>query len=224
MAKILFAFFLISICALSVYAQGGDPRPDDFIDIDQEPVALDNIQKLIEYPKAAVKSGLEGRVIVSVLLGTTGEVLKIKFDKVSDTIFMAPVAAALHRVRFSPAKLKGNPVKVWWTVPVVFKINPEEIKESESDEDPEMLDDIMKYLKLPDTFKKENQKGTIIISVLINETGEVEQVAVESTSNEVLIKALTDAVKKVKFEPAKKKHRPVRSWWSIPFSFETYHK
>jgi len=95
------------------------PSPDEFIMVDEEPVRL-SIDPPV-YPEVAKKAGVEGTVIMRVLVGKDG--------KVKDAIFIdGPEAlrdAADRCARTSvwrPALIDQKPVEVWVVMPVTFKL------------------------------------------------------------------------------------------------------
>lgn len=99
------------------------PDRDAFVDVSEEPKPVQNIQSLIVYPEVAKRSGLEGKVIASVLIGKDGRVEKVVIDKTDNEIFNRSAEDALMRARFTPAKQGTTPVKVWWTIPISFKLS-----------------------------------------------------------------------------------------------------
>ena len=103
----------------------GDPRADtankQFV-IDNEPEALTPLQSLIVYPEQARHAGFEGKVIISAIVDTNGKVLKVRIDKSTHPIFEEPAKQALLNCRFKPAYQNGKPVKLWYTVPILFRM------------------------------------------------------------------------------------------------------
>ena len=138
--KILLTILLISFTAFSSFAQD-DPSPEEFIEIDVEPKPLVPLLSLVRYPEEAKDAGKEGKVIISVLINESGKVTKTQIEKSSDPIFDKAAKDALMAATFSPALQKGKPVKIWYTVPIVFKLldekrdvedmSPEELKHLE---------------------------------------------------------------------------------------------
>ncbi len=104
-----------------------EPEPelsrDEFVSVEQEPTPVQNIQSLVEYPETAKRAGLEGKVTVSALIDKDGRVLKVEVDKSDYPIFEEAAKKALMKARFTPARQNGEPVKLWYTVPIVFKLS-----------------------------------------------------------------------------------------------------
>jgi len=100
------------------------PSPDDFIAVEKNPVVdIGKLQGLVEYPDMARRSGVEGRVIVKVLVDKTGEILKTKVEY-SDSKLLDPAAlAAIKKYgKMTPAIQNKQPVACWLSVPITFKL------------------------------------------------------------------------------------------------------
>jgi protein TonB len=112
-----------------------EPSQSDFIEIDEEPRPLKDIQKFIKYPEEARRSGLEGKVMCSVLIGKDGNVKRVTIDRADDDIFRHPVIEAFQKVRFSPARKDGKPVMVWYSQTISFKLAQFENDQDEDEQD-----------------------------------------------------------------------------------------
>ncbi|MBS1903106.1 MAG: energy transducer TonB [Bacteroidetes bacterium] len=99
------------------------PSKDEFIDVQVEPKPVQNIQALVVYPEVAKRSGVEGKVTASVLIAKDGHVERVDIEKSDNEIFNQAAIDALKKARFTPAIQNGNPVQVWWTVPIVFRLS-----------------------------------------------------------------------------------------------------
>ncbi len=66
------------------------------------------------YPKSAKKRGIEGYVVLSVLIDTDGSVDKIQvLESSPQGVFDDSAIAGLRNWRFTPAQYQGQAVKVW---------------------------------------------------------------------------------------------------------------
>jgi len=95
------------------------PTPDEFIAVDEEPAKIS--QDAPKYPPVALSAGVEGTVLVRVLVGKNG--------RVKDALYIdgpeALKAAALESARSSvwrPALVDHKPIEVWVVMPVTFKL------------------------------------------------------------------------------------------------------
>ena len=97
-----------------------------FIPVEKNPqVDIVRLSSLVKYPDLARRSGTEGKVIVKVLVGKNGEVLKSVIEY-SDSRLLEN--AALNAVKaygdFEPAEQGGKKVACWLSVPITFKLRP----------------------------------------------------------------------------------------------------
>jgi protein TonB len=75
------------------------------------------------YPKRARKQGVEGRVLLRVLVGTTGESLDVTTLQSSGHPILDEAAnQAVQKWRFVPAQRAGLPVVAALDIPIVFRI------------------------------------------------------------------------------------------------------
>jgi TonB family protein len=98
-----------------------DPPPGVYIpvDVDPEPVVI--VQP--DYPDKPLAAGIEGRVIVHILLDTDGTPKRAIVLQGAGLGFDEAAIEAALQCRFTPAYQGVTPVKVWVTVPFVFSIN-----------------------------------------------------------------------------------------------------
>lgn len=95
----------------------------EFVSVEVEPHPIESIQKSVVYPDSAKRYGLEGKVILSALIDTNGKVVKVKIDKSTNPIFDEPAKQAMLKTSFTPAFSNGRPVRLWYTIPIVFKLS-----------------------------------------------------------------------------------------------------
>jgi periplasmic protein TonB len=101
----------------------GDPNKDDFIDVSEEPKPVQDIQKLVVYPPNAQRTNIEGKVVVSALVGEDGKVKKVEVEKSDHPWLDQAAIEAMMKARFTPAKQGDKAVKVWYTQTIIFKLN-----------------------------------------------------------------------------------------------------
>jgi TonB family protein len=76
-------------------------------------------------------------------------------------------------------------------------------------------------LKIPDSLKKSGKTVKIFISVLINEHGDVIKTNLgKPNKNDEANKAAIEAIKSVKWKPAKQRNKPVKVWVEVPIEFK----
>lgn len=76
------------------------------------------------YPPRAKQMGLEGRVVVSVLIGADGRVKNTKIlESTPPGVFDQAVMDTLPNWTFAPAEYQGRAVQIWATLPLDFTLN-----------------------------------------------------------------------------------------------------
>jgi protein TonB len=102
-----------------------EPDPNEFIMVEQEPkpTNLDEIKKKIGYPPMAQQAGIQGKVIVKVLLDKTGAYANHKVIKSPHNQLTDAVVAQIKTLRCTPAIQAGKPIKFWITIPFDFKLH-----------------------------------------------------------------------------------------------------
>lgn len=84
--------------------------------------SLSELNLKIGYPPEAYQKGIEGKVIVRVLVGHEGQYMKHVVLKDPHPILTEAVVSELKDFLFSPAHAEGKPIKVWVTIPIHFKL------------------------------------------------------------------------------------------------------
>jgi protein TonB len=95
------------------------PSPDDFIAVESEPVRI-SIDAPV-YPEVAKSAGIEGTVLVRVLVGKDGRVKDVIYIDGPEGLKKAADDCARTAV-FKPALMDQRPVEVWVMMPVTFRL------------------------------------------------------------------------------------------------------
>ncbi len=99
-----------------------EPDPDVFVALEKEPHFVNQVKPV--YPEIARKAGLEGRVVVRVLIDKDGKPKKVQVLKSSGIeSFEEAAVEAVMQSSYSPAIQNGRPVKCWMTIPIKFSLN-----------------------------------------------------------------------------------------------------
>jgi protein TonB len=104
-----------------ILGEGGDVvMTDDTVDVAPRPI----LQTPMTYPPRARASGVTGYVILSVLIGPTGEVERVKVLEAQPAgVFDDVAAAGVQTWKFEPATYRGENVRVWATQRVRFDLS-----------------------------------------------------------------------------------------------------
>jgi protein TonB len=101
------------------------PSPDEYVPFEKAPqlIQLDPPK----YPPVAREAGIEGTVLVRVLVGDDGFVKDLYVIQTIPMLNRAAADAAWNAV-FKPALQKHNPVAVWMVIPIVFSLKDREAR------------------------------------------------------------------------------------------------
>jgi len=111
--------YLASLGDPPLLPQLDEPDVWTFEAVQEKPVLLK--QALPHYPEIARKVGVEGIVVVKVLIDKKGNVEKAEIFKSVPALDDAALKAA-KKCTFKPAKQRLKPVKVWMKIPYKFKL------------------------------------------------------------------------------------------------------
>ncbi|MCI4668112.1 MAG: energy transducer TonB [Bacteroidia bacterium] len=100
------------------------PDPNEFIFAEQQPkpINMDDIKKLIGYPQIARDAGIEGNVVVRVLVDKKGNYKDHRVINQVHPILAKAVEAKLPNLKFTPAIQGGKPIQFWVNIPFNFKL------------------------------------------------------------------------------------------------------
>ncbi len=103
-----------------------DESSSIFVAYDEAPEPIGGfaaIQRNLDYPEIARKAGIEGRVIVNVLVDVNGQVVETKILKsLGHSGCDESAIKAIRAVKWKPARQRDRAVKVWVGIPVIFKL------------------------------------------------------------------------------------------------------
>ena len=92
------------------------------------------ISENVVYPEDAYKNHIEGKVIVQFLIDEAGKVTEVKVARsVNEELDREAVRVIKLLPDFTPAynHIKHEPMKIWYTLPVIFKLQGVDTKEEE---------------------------------------------------------------------------------------------
>ena len=98
---------------------------DFFVVVEEMPELIGGLaalQKNIRYPEKARKAGIEGRVIVQFVVNKEGKVENPRVIRGIGGGCDEEALRATNSARFKPGKQRGEPVRVQYSLPVIFKL------------------------------------------------------------------------------------------------------
>jgi protein TonB len=85
-------------------------------------VNLGQVQGSMNYPEIARQADIQGRVVVKVLVGKDGSVIRVG-RIIGPDVFHDEVATKVRNLEFTPGLQNGRAVDVWVSVPFNFRLN-----------------------------------------------------------------------------------------------------
>ena len=97
------------------------PEPDInafvFAEEEPKPVMTDDIHQVLGYPQIARDAGIEGNVVVRVLVDEDGKYSRHKVINQVHPVLAKAVEEHVGNLRFTPAIQGGKPIKFWVNIP-----------------------------------------------------------------------------------------------------------
>ena len=97
------------------------PSPVPLYELDSQPTVIGDVR--IPYPEDARSRGIEGTVVLSVLVDESGQVRAVKVISGPGAGLDQAAAKAVERIRFRPALRKGQPVAAQITYRYTFLLD-----------------------------------------------------------------------------------------------------
>ncbi|WP_158551378.1 energy transducer TonB [Rhodohalobacter sp. SW132] len=126
--KIAFTAVLIIAFGLNTVNAGAvenDVNDEVYTVVDEMPEIIGGNQALyskITYPRAAVRSGVEGRVFIQFIVDKEGNVQEPKVLRDIGAGCGDAAVEAVKDVKFKPGRLNGEVVNVQFSMPVTFRL------------------------------------------------------------------------------------------------------
>ncbi len=86
-------------------------------------VDISEISQNIVYPNIAKKAGIEGLVLLSVLIGPDGNIQKLKVDHSDNVLLNQAAISAVKKSTYTPAIQNGSPCACWISIPIEFRLD-----------------------------------------------------------------------------------------------------
>lgn len=102
-----------------------EEEEDFFVVVEQMPTLKGGLQKLqqcVQYPEMARKAGIEGRVVVQFIVNKEGKVESPQIIRGIGGGADEEAIRCVQKSEFEPGQQRGVPVRVQYSLPVVFKL------------------------------------------------------------------------------------------------------
>jgi protein TonB len=104
-----------------LHEPGGAPTEEA---CDEEPTKPEPVYKTeIEYTAAARAEGIEGRLVLKLIIAADGSVSDVEVVSSVEPALDAAAVAAVKQWRFKPALANNKPVAVWVAIPLKFNLS-----------------------------------------------------------------------------------------------------
>ena len=241
-------FLMIALASPAAIASGKADHPldhdttsrheDIFIDTEQMPqfpggetALLKYLQENVKYPPKAIKDSIQGRVVVQFVVDSLGYVGEVKVVRsVSEDLDAEAVRVVKTLPRFSPGRLFGKTVSMWYTLPVTFKLQdklepakPKDVEvKAEFPGGEEALSQFLKdHIKYPPKAAKKKIQGRVEVAFWIDKSGKVHDVKVVDSVDKDLDKEAVRVCKLLPdFIPATVNGEPVEVLFKLPIRFK----
>jgi periplasmic protein TonB len=130
--RLILAFSFVTVLLLTistkVNAQSGDDKilfvAEEMPSFPGGDKALQvSLYKNLRYPEEAYNNNIEGKVLIRFVITKDGTVTDATVLRSADPALDKAALDAVKKLpKFNPGKQKGNPVNVWYTLPIVFNI------------------------------------------------------------------------------------------------------
>ena len=81
------------------------------------------IQKSLKYPPVAMENNIQGRVTVRFVVTKTGKIGDVQVLRAKDPDLDREAVRVVKTLPdFIPGRMNGQPVAVWFTLPITFKL------------------------------------------------------------------------------------------------------
>jgi len=180
------------------------------------------------YPQAAIDQEIEGIVRVDVVINETGEVIDAGVnEQASVPLLNAAAVEASKKCIYKPAMQDSVPVKVKTSVSFHFNLDFADPEVAKAKNLYRFYDVPVKPIithketpLYPEEARKKGISGFVLLTITINEKGNIEQARVyNKDADPLLAKAALEAVYKCKFKPAQIDGKPVKVNMNIPYRF-----
>ncbi len=102
-----------------------DEEEDFFVVVENMPEligGLGGLQKKVKYPEMATRAGIEGRVTIQFIVNEQGKVENPRVIRGIGGGCDEEALKAVSQAKFKPGMQRGRPVRVQYSLPIVFKL------------------------------------------------------------------------------------------------------
>ena len=200
----------------------------------------------IKYPAEAIEKGIQGRVIIQMVVTKEGDIAEAKVVRGVDPLLDAEALRVINSMpKWKPGKQRGEAVNVKYTIPVMFKLtgdNSSDKKEADTQQEakvdengihqvceempefPGGMQECMKWLgkniKYPTTAQEKGIQGRVIMQFVVERDGSItEPKVVRGVDPDLDKEALRVISIMPNWKPGKHKGEAVRVKYTLPVMY-----
>lgn len=103
-----------------------EPESEIFVIVEQMPVLIGGLSAIYDrlvYPEGARQAGIEGRVVIQFVIDEHGRVTQPVVIRGIGGGCDEAALKAISDIRFQPGRQRGRPVRVRYSIPIVFRLS-----------------------------------------------------------------------------------------------------
>lgn len=161
---------------------------------------MKDLAKLVVYPKEAAEKGIQGRVLVGFIVDEQGNVVEPQVTEKVHPLLDAEALRVVKLLKYIPGKVKGQPVRCRFSLPVRFAI-PSAIVEKTAPSKPLSVEEFRRMLgSLLKSNLHPNDDNVSVKFRIVN--GKAQDIEIKTTDEKVK-GALLSFIRKQTFKPEK---------------------
>lgn len=186
------------------------------------------------YPPGLRDAGVGGTVHLSFVVGVDGQPADVRVVSATDSAFSAPTVQALSLLRFTPAQVGGRPVAVRVEQPINWRVEAAPVAAAAPvlpDSVPVLPLDSVNVRPLPLNFpdfetslralypallRSTGATASVLAGFAIDPGGQPQYVQVLESSDARFDAATLDAVRRLRFQPARRGQTAAWVWMEVP--------
>ncbi|MCU0424716.1 MAG: energy transducer TonB [Candidatus Kapabacteria bacterium] len=113
----------MSLITDSTEVREEEPEMYDIFAVEKEPyIEIRDLQRRVVYPEMAKRAGIQGIVIVRVLVSKDGKPKKYVIERSDSELLNNSASDAVMNSRFTPAIQQNRPVECWVSIPIAYRL------------------------------------------------------------------------------------------------------
>lgn len=193
----------------------------------------------LKYPEQAVAENLSGRVAMQFTIAKDGSVTNVRVLRSAHPALDAEAVRVISMSpKWEPGKVKGKPVDVIFTFPVIFKMRNASVATFDLDVTPAVFESpykkegveyststeftkwVFMNIKYPAEARANGIQGNAKVAFDILNSGEIANVRIVESAHPLLDEELVRVIKlSPKWKAAIRKGQPVTTTYTFPFRF-----